>query len=448
MSGVYHLRKSTSGQRIVFLSDATGLGSGDFVIDTSSNGAAYNTESYRSSEMLTNGTFTGNATGWSFSVGSPPSGPFAAPTTGWGGYNSNNFIINGQSGTVRLRQEETSFAGGATIDINSLYEYSYTTSSSGSIGNIKAYINSPLLFDGQTVYDDDATANATKTRSVVASAAFRFTGSGNVFTIETDSDAGMIIDGVSLVKLETDVIEIGNNFYSVNVPEELSNIEGPLFFRMNHAGFLTFVECFIEKDSTTESAPTLTAIRNAVSEDHGIGSYADTTDFTSTDRTNLGAIKTKTDNLPADTDADLTVIDGNVDTINTNTAAIKTKTDFLPSATAGAASGVSIVGSQMDLVDAPNATAITAIQAGHDTVGSGADSVTLNFIDDASDPVENMQVWISTDAAGTNVIAGTRLTDSNGNITFLLDAGNTYYKSAQKSGVTSVINVSFVAVAD
>jgi hypothetical protein len=46
---------------------------------------------------------------------------------------------------------------------------------------------------------------------------------------------------------------------------------------------------------------------------------------------------------------------------NTSITNIKTKTDYLPSATAGNTGGVSIVGSQMDLVDAPNVIALTAI---------------------------------------------------------------------------------------
>lgn len=51
----------------------------------------------------------------------------------------------------------------------------------------------------------------------------------------------------------------------------------------------------------------------------------------------------------ANLDTQLTAID---DYLDTEVAAIKTKTDFLPSATAGAASGVAIVGSAMNLDDA------------------------------------------------------------------------------------------------
>lgn len=55
---------------------------------------------------------------------------------------------------------------------------------------------------------------------------------------------------------------------------------------------------------------------------------------------------------------------------NTGIAAIKAKTDNLPASPAA-------VGSQMDLVDAPNATAVTAIQSGLSTLSAGdvADAV-------------------------------------------------------------------------
>jgi hypothetical protein len=64
--------------------------------------------------------------------------------------------------------------------------------------------------------------------------------------------------------------------------------------------------------------------------------------------------------------------------------------------------------------------------------GSGAISHEIT-IDDGTDPIDGAEVWISTDLAGNNVVAGTLSTDALGNVTFLLDAGN-YYAWVQASG--------------
>jgi len=57
-------------------------------------------------------------------------------------------------------------------------------------------------------------------------------------------------------------------------------------------------------------------------------------------------------------------------------------------------------------------------------------------------------VWISTDSGGGNVVAGTLQTDDNGQATFMLDEGNTYYLWMQKAGYNSIQGEEFTAVAD
>jgi len=93
--------------------------------------------------------------------------------------------------------------------------------------------------------------------------------------------------------------------------------------------------------------------------------------------------------------------------------------------------------------DGPIVEVVTEAQ----TVGSGADSVTITWTA-GGNPVADADVWITTDAAGNNVIAGTLQTDSNGQATFLLDAGNTYYMFGERSGVNPMKGVAFTAVAD
>lgn len=80
--------------------------------------------------------------------------------------------------------------------------------------------------------------------------------------------------------------------------------------------------------------------------------------------------------------------------------------------------------------------------------GSGADEVTLTFTKEGGAFIADADVWITSDAEGTNVVAGTLQTDSNGEVTFLLDAGDTYFAFLQKDGVNSIRGEEFVAEAD
>lgn len=89
-----------------------------------------------------------------------------------------------------------------------------------------------------------------------------------------------------------------------------------------------------------------------------------------------------------------------------------------------APSGVAAAGSAMDyLADISAASA----------AGSGAVSFPVTINDEDSNPIDGVEVWISTDSAGASVVAGTLSTDALGLATFMLDAG-TYYLWRQKSG--------------
>lgn len=83
---------------------------------------------------------------------------------------------------------------------------------------------------------------------------------------------------------------------------------------------------------------------------------------------------------------------------------------------------------------------------GGSNVGPGSTSCTLTLTNTtASAVVANASAWISTDAAGTNVIAGTLSTNSSGQVTFLLDDGVIYYAWFQKDGINSVLASLFTA---
>ena len=60
--------------------------------------------------------------------------------------------------------------------------------------------------------------------------------------------------------------------------------------------------------------------------------------------------------------------------------------------------------------------------------GRGANEGSVVINDENSHlPVADADVWVTSDVAGTLVVAGTSQTDSEGKVTFWLDTGSTYY---------------------
>ena len=99
---------------------------------------------------------------------------------------------------------------------------------------------------------------------------------------------------------------------------------------------------------------------------------------------------------------------------NSSIAAIKAKTDSL----------TFTIANQVDA---------NAVTGGGQPIGSGAISHTITVNIDGN-PAPSVDAWVTTDAAGTNVVAGTLVTDNAGQVTFQLDAGS-YYLWCQRSGV-------------
>jgi len=81
---------------------------------------------------------------------------------------------------------------------------------------------------------------------------------------------------------------------------------------------------------------------------------------------------------------------------------------------------VAVAGSVAKLADATSNT------------GSGAIEEVITISDALSNPLDGVEVWITTDVAGTNVVAGTLTTNASGQATFMLDAG-TYYVWMQRT---------------
>jgi hypothetical protein len=129
------------------------------------------------------------------------------------------------------------------------------------------------------------------------------------------------------------------------------------------------------------------------------------------------AVKAKTDALPTDP-ADESLLE----------AAITAATS--PLATAAALAGVPTVG-EID-------TQLSGTH-GAGTWGGASGSGSISWpitIDDGLSPLDGVDVWVSTDSAGTNVVAR-GYTNTLGVVTFLLDAG-AYYLWKQLSGYTFI----------
>jgi len=76
---------------------------------------------------------------------------------------------------------------------------------------------------------------------------------------------------------------------------------------------------------------------------------------------------------------------------------------------------------------------IDATISSRSTLGAGVITWTYTITENITDlPISDVDVWITTDSAGANIIASGK-TNSNGVVTFYLDAG-TVYVWCQKSG--------------
>lgn len=59
--------------------------------------------------------------------------------------------------------------------------------------------------------------------------------------------------------------------------------------------------------------------------------------------------------------------------------------------------------------------------------GAGSVAWVVTVETSGGDPISGAEVWCTLDAAGDNITAGTLTTDDNGQVTFMLDSGVTYY---------------------
>jgi hypothetical protein len=67
--------------------------------------------------------------------------------------------------------------------------------------------------------------------------------------------------------------------------------------------------------------------------------------------------------------------------------------------------------------------------------GSGAALKTIRIRDTEGNPAIGAEVWLTSDEAGANVIAGVAVTDDAGEVNFLVDVGTTYWVWAKSADV-------------
>lgn len=142
--------------------------------------------------------------------------------------------------------------------------------------------------------------------------------------------------------------------------------------------------------------------------------------------------------------------------LDTEIADIKAKTDLIPASPAAVGSAMTLTSDYPLKTDLATKAEIAAINEKIDTIDSNVDAILVDTgttipalinsdsgagtiqhtytMTDSADgtPIDGVEVWVSTDAAGVNVIASGH-TNSSGIVNFMLDAG-TYYFWRKRSG--------------
>ena len=127
----------------------------------------------------------------------------------------------------------------------------------------------------------------------------------------------------------------------------------------------------------------------------------------------------------------MVIPDALVSSVETDTADIQAR---LPAALIGGRMDATVGVMQNNVLTAAALAtdAVTEIAAAVSTAGSGAISYTVTVNDESAQPLDGVEVWVTSDSAGTTVVAGTLTTNAAGQVTFMLDAG-TYYLWRQLS---------------
>jgi hypothetical protein len=216
----------------------------------------------------------------------------------------------------------------------------------------------------------------------------------------------------------TNAVEIANGWYYVDLSITDTNTLGDLVVRGTNADSDPAERIFAVVDAVRRG---MTSLPNAAAESAG-GLYTRGTGAGQLSQTANGELGVVT---LAKT---LTTYTGNTPQTGNHTASIASILEDTGTTLPAAIAGISGGGSG-------------------GVAGPGADLVTLTINNLNGTPIPDADVWVSTDSAGLTVVAGTKQTNSDGEVTFLLDDGATYYLWVQKNGVVSIEGSQFVAEA-
>jgi hypothetical protein len=112
--------------------------------------------------------------------------------------------------------------------------------------------------------------------------------------------------------------------------------------------------------------------------------------------------------------------------MSADVATILSRTDVATSTRADGSAYTNTRAAKLDRLDVAVSSRVSA--------GTGAIAYTTTVTTPSTGaPIEGVAAWVTSDSAGTNVIAGTQYTSASGTCTFMLDAGS-YYMWLQKTG--------------
>ena len=135
-----------------------------------------------------------------------------------------------------------------------------------------------------------------------------------------------------------------------------------------------------------------------------------------------------------------------VENLNASVFAVKAKTDNLPDDPADESLLVAAITSAVSTIRGADSDTLKTLSDQLDDVGTlGAGAIAWPItISVSGNPVDGVDVWVTTDEAGSNVIASGE-TNDNGLVTFMLDVGD-YFAWKQSAGFAFTNPESFTVV--
>jgi len=248
----------------------------------------------------------------------------------------------------------------------------------------------------------------------------------------TDLDMSYVRNRAAAVKADATALAAADSAHGDNKMIEVDGTNAKGLYRADFpdAAFATGVDKVI---LVIAGAAIDTAYIHVDLIDNTNGDLKTLIDAVNTDLANetdgLGALKALIDTLTTNVGTVDTVVDGIQTDLSNGTdglGALKALIDAVNTDLSNATDGL---GALKTLLDALT----TAVAAVGGQAGSGGTSTTLT-ITEGGVACDNVRVWVTTDLAGTNVVAGTLTTNSSGEVTFMLDAGD-YYAWKEKGGV-------------